>query len=231
MFVSITAHIIFDANGEGVASEGVLRDITERKQAEDRIRQMNAELERRVVVSIFVNPTQFGPKEDFSRYPRDFKNDRRLCRDAGVDVIVFDVTNGLTYDQNVLTVCRIFTELRRQGLRTPQIAFLAHSHQDRVVAHLHENFFSKNLYPDLWFRWKGKPLVMASPAGLPSSVADFFTFRESWAWTDPKGWFGDGRDKWPWLDHSPQNFGWHETPQKPEQVAVAVAQHPTSNIE
>jgi PAS domain S-box-containing protein len=48
-FVSITAHIIFDANGQGVATQGVLRDITERKQAEERIRQMNAELERRVI--------------------------------------------------------------------------------------------------------------------------------------------------------------------------------------
>ena len=47
-FASITSHIIFDANGQGVATEGVLRDITERKQAEERIRQMNAELERRV---------------------------------------------------------------------------------------------------------------------------------------------------------------------------------------
>jgi PAS domain S-box-containing protein len=49
VFVSITSHIIFDANGQGVATEGVLRDITERKQAEERIRQMNAELERRVI--------------------------------------------------------------------------------------------------------------------------------------------------------------------------------------
>ena len=47
-FASITSHIIFDENGQGVATEGVLRDITERKQAEERIRQMNAELESRV---------------------------------------------------------------------------------------------------------------------------------------------------------------------------------------
>ena len=47
-FASITSHIIFDANGQGVATEGVLRDITERKRAEERIRQMNEELERRV---------------------------------------------------------------------------------------------------------------------------------------------------------------------------------------
>lgn len=41
----------------------------------------------KVVVSIYVNPTQFGPTEDFSRYPRDLKRDARLCRAAGVDLI------------------------------------------------------------------------------------------------------------------------------------------------
>ncbi len=41
----------------------------------------------KVVVSIYVNPTQFGPREDFSRYPRDMARDARLCREASVDVI------------------------------------------------------------------------------------------------------------------------------------------------
>jgi len=41
----------------------------------------------RVVVSLFVNPTQFGPGEDLARYPRPFQGDLALCRDAGVDVV------------------------------------------------------------------------------------------------------------------------------------------------
>jgi pantoate--beta-alanine ligase len=41
----------------------------------------------RVVLSLYVNPTQFGPGEDFARYPRDLARDKKLCRAAGVDVL------------------------------------------------------------------------------------------------------------------------------------------------
>jgi len=42
-----------------------------------------------VIVSIYVNPLQFAPTEDLSKYPRDFKRDEALCRKAGVDYIFY----------------------------------------------------------------------------------------------------------------------------------------------
>ena len=42
-----------------------------------------------LVVSIFVNPSQFAPNEDLDAYPRDFERDELLCRQEGVDIIFY----------------------------------------------------------------------------------------------------------------------------------------------
>ncbi|RMH35485.1 MAG: pantoate--beta-alanine ligase [Nitrospirae bacterium] len=48
-----------------------------------------------VVVSIFVNPLQFGPSEDFAQYPRTRAADLALCRDVGVDLVFLPSTEAL----------------------------------------------------------------------------------------------------------------------------------------
>ncbi len=55
-----------------------------------------------VVVSIFVNPLQFGPTEDFNKYPRTTKSDQQLCREAGVDLI-FSPSSKEFYPQDFQT--------------------------------------------------------------------------------------------------------------------------------
>lgn len=56
----------------------------------------------RVVVSIFVNPTQFGPGEDLESYPRDFERDSEVCEDAGAHMI-FHPDASEMYAENFCT--------------------------------------------------------------------------------------------------------------------------------
>jgi pantoate--beta-alanine ligase len=58
------------------------------------IRQARSECSR-VVVTLFVNPTQFGPSEDFATYPRDMARDRQLAADAGADLMFAPATEDV----------------------------------------------------------------------------------------------------------------------------------------
>lgn len=180
------------------------------------------------------NP-QYGPpgafhhwgKPELGYYTSDsdyvIRRHARLLSAAGVDVLIFDVTNAFTYTEVYLKLCRIYTQLRAEGLQTPKIMFLTHSDPDNTIRTLFKDFYSTKLYPDLWFYWKGKPLLLGKPQSLEPEIADFFTLRDCWAWTH-------GKDTWSWLENWPQRYGWHESQDKPEQVSVSVAQHPISNI-
>lgn len=61
-----------------------------------------------VVVSIFVNPTQFGPNEDFARYPRTLDADRAICTQAGADLI-FAPSPAEMYPENSFTIVEVTT--------------------------------------------------------------------------------------------------------------------------
>jgi pantoate--beta-alanine ligase len=58
-----------------------------------------------LVVSIFVNPIQFGPNEDYESYPRNLENDTRLCREEGCDVLFTPSVREMYDDDAVTRVC------------------------------------------------------------------------------------------------------------------------------
>ncbi len=61
-----------------------------------------------LVVTVFVNPTQFGPNEDFSRYPRDLDRDQTICSQIPVDLL-FVPSVEVVYPQPFLTEVRVGT--------------------------------------------------------------------------------------------------------------------------
>ncbi len=71
-----------------------------------RLVEVARKLADETVVSIFVNPLQFGPAEDFSRYPRPFETDSALCRAAGVSAI-FAPEPGDFYPSDFSTHCDV----------------------------------------------------------------------------------------------------------------------------
>ncbi len=81
----------------------------------------------RIVVSIFVNPMQFGPNEDLASYPRDLKHDVELCEKHGVDLVFHpspeEMYGGEFYsyvDMNVLTqeLCGLSRPVHFRGVCT-----------------------------------------------------------------------------------------------------------------
>lgn len=89
-----------------------------------RIARQNAD---RVITTIFVNPTQFGPTEDLEKYPRDLAHDQQLCEEVGVDAIFHptpaemyapDFSVWVTEESLSKTLCGAFRPIHFRGVCT-----------------------------------------------------------------------------------------------------------------
>ncbi len=96
----------------------------------------------RVVVSVFVNPTQFGPNEDFAQYPRDEKRDFALLRAEGVDAVFAptpeemygtDATVSLVESKLSKVMCGAFRPIHFAGVLTVVLKLFHVSRADVAV--------------------------------------------------------------------------------------------------
>ncbi|MEI2724828.1 MAG: hypothetical protein V9H26_15165 [Verrucomicrobiota bacterium] len=88
----------------------------------------------------------------------------QMLSDAGVDVVIFDVTNQITYRDYYRALLRVWSEMRRLGNRTPQVAFLTPFWDPaKVTRELWRELYAPGLASELWFQWEGKPLILADP--------------------------------------------------------------------
>ena len=144
-----------------------------------------------------------------------------LLADAGVDTLIFDTTNAFTYRDVYMKLCEVFAQVRKEGGRTPQIAFMVNTKAGKTAKKIYEELYKPGLYRDLWFLWEGKPLMICDPAQADEELKRFFTLRSAhWPFKQV-----DTPYAWHWEATYPQHYGYTTDPKKPEQVNVSVAQN------
>ena len=155
-----------------------------------------------------------------------------LLAAAGVDVVIFDNTNGtMTWQDGYTALLETFAQARADGVKTPQIAFMLpfvdKESSGVQLRSIYLDIYRQGKYRDLWFYWKGKPLVMGSAGGLnkkndlDAEIMDFFTFRPG----QPKYDLGETAHltQWGWLSIYPPTK--YYAGQALEEIPVGVAQN------
>ena len=153
---------------------------------------------------------------------------------AGIDFIYFDTTNAITYRPSYIPILKVIDEMLKEGWDAPKVVFYTHSRSMQTARSLYNELYSRELYPDTWYRVDGKPLIIAytdpkddlaeaqgrgdtsyKPQEFSQEILDFFTFK---------------RPQWPSDPIYPDGFPWVEwkypQPKHGDVMNVTVAAHP-----
>ncbi len=184
------------------------------------------------------------------------RKDMSMLTDAGVDMIIFDVTNAVHYWDEWEVTLRTMSQMKKEGNKVPKFCFWAFNGNVITVVHaLYDKFYKNPQYQDLWFYWDGKPLLLynatpsvdANVGGGEKNLADysdevkqFFTLRNMWwgyyEWAGKRyvgtegNWsFGLQLNDKQVADMKPEQLAatWKG---RYEEMSVTPAQHPITNV-
>ncbi len=156
-----------------------------------------------------------------SRDPWVLRRHATLLVDAGVDTVIFDTTNRLTYPHVHMEICKAWSQILREGGRVPRLCFMVNTKAGETADELYRDLYKPGLYRELWFHWQGKPLLICDPEQASAEVRRFFTLRKAhWPFS-----MQNTHNAWHWEATYPQPYSYDEDPAKPEQVNVSVAQN------
>ncbi|MDR1957949.1 MAG: hypothetical protein LBQ54_02715 [Planctomycetaceae bacterium] len=145
----------------------------------------------------------------------------QMLTDAGVDFLVMDATNAVPYTSQVLSLMKILDEYQKQGWNVPKVVFYTNSDSGKTIGKIYESIYKQNLYPDLWFYWEEKPLLIGHPEECSEEVKDFFRIKKS-QWPNENQYHGDG---FPWIAFERPQHVFKNARGENEVVNVSVAQH------
>ena len=145
----------------------------------------------------------------------------KLLTHAGIDFLIFDTTNRLTYWPHVKALLEVLEEYRLEGWDVPKVAYYTNTRSGETVQEIWNDLYKPGLFPELWFRWDGKPFIIADPDECTQEQRAFFTFRLPQWPTEAKKQGGC-----PWIDFERPQRAWQNDKGENEIVPVSVAQHP-----
>ncbi|BDI28986.1 hypothetical protein CCAX7_10370 [Capsulimonas corticalis] len=116
-----------------------------------------------------------------------------MLADAGVDFLFLDYTNGSVYDKELQAFMGVARDLKSRGVAVPKLVFFLNSEPEWKIESLYNHWYKPGKYDDMWFRWRGKPLMM-SPMPTDETkfrekspladIQNYFTWRPTWAFQD-----------------------------------------------
>ena len=145
----------------------------------------------------------------------------QMLTTASVDFLVFDTTNAVTYKPVYDVLFSILDEVQSQGWRVPQFVFYTNSSSGGTISQLYQDIYQPERYPNLWFQWEGKPLMIGDPDECSEEIRDFFTFRLNQWPNQPQKANG-----FPWIAFQRPQRVYRNAQGKTEIISVSVAQHP-----
>jgi len=145
----------------------------------------------------------------------------QMLTDAGVDFLIIDATNAAPYIEQGLQLMAILDEYQKQGWNVPKMVFYTNSHSGKTIEQLYEGIYKKNLYPNLWFHWDGKPMIVGHPEECSDEIKAFFRIKKS-QWPNEGKFHADG---FPWIAFERPQHVFKNSKGENEVINVAVAQH------
>lgn len=171
--------------------------------------------------------------------PYIIRRHAQLLADAGVDVVLFDCTNGsIVWKESYEPLLEGFRAAKADGINVPKFGFMMNfwpnETTEEMLRALYQEIYSVGRYRDLWFYHEGKPFVMAYPESLPekgscekdtqllNEIREFFTFRPG----QPSYGYGPVETRmWGWLEKYPQHKFGCRPDGTCEMMTVGVAQN------
>ncbi|MDR2704307.1 MAG: hypothetical protein LBC02_00870, partial [Planctomycetaceae bacterium] len=112
-------------------------------------------------------------------------------------------------------------EYQKQGWNVPKIVYYTNSASGATVEHIYNDIYAKKLYPNLWFHWEGKPLIIGQPEECNNTVKNFFRIKKS-QWPNEGKYHADG---FPWIAFERPQHVFKNASGENEVINVSVAQH------